>query len=46
MKYFVCIERSKNIHYDHLHLPCKLFEYQLTTHRVMALVYVSKMVIL
>ena len=36
MKYFVCIERSKNIHYDHLHLPCKFFKSRLKTHRVMA----------
>ena len=38
MKYVVCIERSKNIYYDHLHLPCKFFAYQLNTHKVMALV--------
>ena len=31
--YFVCTIRSKNVFHNSLHLPCKLFENRLKTHR-------------
>ena len=39
---FVCTVRSKNVCYNSLHLPCKLFENWLKTHRVMAPDYMPK----
>ena len=38
--YFVCTVRSKNVCHNNLHLPCKLYENRLNTHRVMAPDYV------